>query len=255
MPPRSGPGSTATSAGSPATTTWCKRHPVRSGEAQAGSRRPADFTEAVTGDVLGASVRPTEAPALLRGGEDFIGDVTRPGMVHAAILRSPHGHARITSVDTTAAEASPGVVGVFTGRDLQDVMPLPVIWVPQDIESHWPPHPSGTVPGSMTVLATDRVRFAGDPVAVVVAETPQQAARRPQRHQRRLRGAAGRDRPGGRPRRRGAATARQRARQPRVPRRPGRQGRGGHGDRRSRGRGAADDPQPADHRQHHRGAR
>src|SRR5205814_1349378 len=55
------------------------------------------------------------------------------------------------------------------------IMPLPVIWVPTDIESKWPPHPSGQVPGSMTVLAQDRVRFVGEQVAVVVAETRQQA--------------------------------------------------------------------------------
>ena len=54
-------------------------------------------------------------------------------------------------------------------------MPMPVIWVPQDVESHFPPHPSGIVPGSQLILARDRVRFVGDPVAVVVAETRQQA--------------------------------------------------------------------------------
>ena len=98
-----------------------------------------------------------------------------PGMVYASILRSPHGHARITSIDTSAASSAPGVIRVFTGPDVAQIMPLPVIWVPTDIESHFPPHPSGIVPGSMTVLATDRVRFAGDAVAVVVADTRQQA--------------------------------------------------------------------------------
>src|SRR6266508_99505 len=126
--------------------------------------------------MAGASVPPTEAPAMLRGEDKFIADVSLPGMAYASILRSPHGHARIASIDTSAAKSAPGVVRVFTGPDVASIMPLPVIWVPQDVESHFPPHPSGIVPGSgMTVLATDRVRFAGDPVAVVVADTQQQA--------------------------------------------------------------------------------
>ena len=128
------------------------------------------------GKLIGASVPPTEAPAMLRGEANFIADVSLPGMMYASILRSPHGHARIGAIDTSAATAAPGVVRVFTGPDVAAIMPLPVIWVPQDVESHFPPHPSGIVPGSgMTVLATDRVRFAGDPVAVVVADTQQQA--------------------------------------------------------------------------------
>jgi carbon-monoxide dehydrogenase large subunit len=100
--------------------------------------------------------------------------------VYASILRSPHGHARIASIDTAAASSAPGVIRVFTGPDVAQIMPLPVIWVPQDVESHFPPHPSGIVPGSgLTVLATDRVRFAGDPVAVVVAETQRSPRSRP----------------------------------------------------------------------------
>ncbi|MDQ1418755.1 MAG: aerobic carbon-monoxide dehydrogenase large subunit [Acidimicrobiaceae bacterium] len=131
--------------------------------------------EVVAGDMVGASVRPREAPEMLRGETDYIADVTLPGMVHAAILRSPHGHATINGIDTSAAAAMPGVIGVFTAADLGFVMPLPVIWVPTDVESHWPPHPSGMVPGGQSLLATDRVRFVGDQVAVVVAETVQQA--------------------------------------------------------------------------------
>jgi len=127
------------------------------------------------GGLIGASVPPTEAPALLRGEDKFIADVSLPGMAYASILRSPHGHARVASIDASAAKSAPGVIRVFTGSDVEGIMPLPVIWVPQDVESHFPPHPSGIVPGSMTVLATDRVRFAGDAVAVVVADTQQQA--------------------------------------------------------------------------------
>ena len=54
-------------------------------------------------------------------------------------------------------------------------MPMPVVWVPKDVESHFPPHPSGMVPGGQSLLAKDRVRYVGDQLAVVVAETRQQA--------------------------------------------------------------------------------
>ncbi len=148
-------------------------------ESAARKRKQSDSwkiePEVVTGEMVGASIRPTEAPAMLRGETDYISDVSLPDMVHAAILRSPHGHAQINSIDTTAAAAMPGVIRVFTGADVQ-AMPLPVIWVPPDVESHWPPHPSGMVPGGQSLLVTDRVRFVGDQVAVVVAETRQQAA-------------------------------------------------------------------------------
>ena len=69
----------------------------------------------------------------------------------------------------------PGVVGVFTADDIAELMPMPVVWVPKDVESHFPPHPSGMVPGGQSLLAKDRVRFVGDQLAVVVAETRQQA--------------------------------------------------------------------------------
>ena len=130
--------------------------------------------EVVTGDLIGAGIRPREAPEMLRGATNFIGDVTLPGMTYAAILRSPHAHAIVKGIDTTAAAAMPGVIAVFTGADVQ-AMPLPVIWVPTDVESHWPPHPSGMVPGGQSLLVSDRVRFVGDQVAVVVAETNEQA--------------------------------------------------------------------------------
>jgi carbon-monoxide dehydrogenase large subunit len=139
-----------------------------------GTAAPPDpTTEGGVG--VGAGVRQKEAPAMLRGETQYVGDLTLPEMLHAAFVRSPHAHARITSIDTTGAEAMPGVVRVFTGSDVAALMPLPVVWVPTDIESHWPPHPSGMVPGSGTVLAQDRVRYAGEQVAVVVAETRHQA--------------------------------------------------------------------------------
>jgi aerobic carbon-monoxide dehydrogenase large subunit len=139
----------------------------------AGERQPVD--DATSENIVGASIKTKEAPSLLRGEAQFVADISLPEMLHAAILRSPHGHALIKSINTGVASAMPGVVRVFTAADAQGLMPLPVVWVPQDVESHFPPHPSGIVPGSQPVLAQDRVRFVGEQVAVVVAETRQQA--------------------------------------------------------------------------------
>lgn len=137
---------------------------------------PVD-TESLTpaaGELIGSSSMAVEAPAFLRGEAQFVGDIFLDGMVYASILHSPYAHARIKHIDTQTAKGMPGVVGVFTGTEVQ-VMPLPVVWVPTDVESHFPPHPSGQVPGSQSVLAHDTVRFIGQQVAVVVAETPEQA--------------------------------------------------------------------------------
>lgn len=125
--------------------------------------------------LIGNSQPTRKTKELVTGSAEFIADMSLPGMLHAAILQSPHGHANILSIDTSEAEAMPGVVRVFTWKDTQQVMPMPVIWVPPFAESHFLPHPSGIVPGSHTVFAKDRARFAGDQLAAVVAETRQQA--------------------------------------------------------------------------------
>ncbi|MFI7603450.1 xanthine dehydrogenase family protein molybdopterin-binding subunit [Actinoplanes sp. NPDC049681] len=125
---------------------------------------------------FGAAVRPREDLVLLRGERDYTADIVKPGMVHMEFLRSSHGHAKINGIDVSAALAMPGVLRIVTAADLEGhLMPLPCIWVPGGVESHFPPHPYG-VPGAGTALATDRVRFIGDPVAAVVAETRAQAA-------------------------------------------------------------------------------
>jgi aerobic carbon-monoxide dehydrogenase large subunit len=124
---------------------------------------------------IGASALTKEGPGLLRGEAEFIGDITLPGTLHAAILFSDHAHALIKRIDTSKAAAMPGVARVFTADDIPGLMPLPVVWVPKDVESHFPPHPSGIVPGGQSVLAKDRVRYVGDQLAVVVAETRQKA--------------------------------------------------------------------------------
>jgi len=125
--------------------------------------------------MIGAPIKTKEAPALLRGEAKFIADITLPNMLHAAILHSSQAHAIIKRIDTHAAAAMPGVVRVITADDIPNLMPIPVVWVPKDVESHFPPHPSGIVPGGQNLLAKDRVRYVGDQLAVVVAETRQQA--------------------------------------------------------------------------------
>lgn len=125
--------------------------------------------------IFGASIMRKEDPEMLRGDAKFTADIKLPSMVHMAILRSPHGHARIKSIDTSAALGMPGVIHAITAADLEGkMMPLPCVWIPGGVESHFPSHPMG-IPGAGTVLATDKVRFVGDPVAVVVAETRYQA--------------------------------------------------------------------------------
>jgi aerobic carbon-monoxide dehydrogenase large subunit len=124
---------------------------------------------------FGQSIAPREDPALLRGQAKFTGDITPPGTVHMQLLLSEHAHALIKSVDVTRASGMPGVLRVLTGAELDGkVMPLPCIWIPGGVESHFPPHPYG-VPGAGTVLAVDRVRYIGEAVAAVVAETAAQA--------------------------------------------------------------------------------
>jgi carbon-monoxide dehydrogenase large subunit len=108
-----------------------------------------------------------EDPALLTGEARFVDDLVVPGALHAKIVRSPYAHARIRSIDTKEAEDMPGVVAVLTGADLRDEWenPLPCAWpVTDDMKNpeHWP-------------LAIDEACFVGEGVAVVVAETREQA--------------------------------------------------------------------------------
>ncbi|MFK0049628.1 xanthine dehydrogenase family protein molybdopterin-binding subunit [Streptomyces sp. NPDC090741] len=136
---------------------------------------------AVTGEaplqgsgLLGQPLDAREDPQLLRGEAKYVADIDLPGTAHMAILGSPVAHAKILSIETKAAEQMPGVLKVATAADFTDVMPLPCIWIPGGVESHFPPHPYG-LPGARPVLTGDTVRHVGDPIAVVVAETPRQA--------------------------------------------------------------------------------
>ncbi len=80
---------------------------------------------------LGAPRRRVEDPTLLRGEGAYVDDIRVEGCLHAAFVRSPHGHARIVSIDVERARAAPGVVGVFTAADIPGRMPPPVLAVPR----------------------------------------------------------------------------------------------------------------------------
>ncbi len=125
--------------------------------------------------VLGTAVKRNEDVEFLRGDAKFTADITLPGMLYMAILRSRFAHAMIKNINTREAEKMPGVVRVLTGAEIKDkIMPLPCVWIPGGAESHFPSHPMG-MPGAGYALAVDKVRYVGDPVAVVVAETEYQA--------------------------------------------------------------------------------
>ena len=119
--------------------------------------------------VIGQSIRRKEDQRFLMGAGQYTDDVNPPGHVHAYFLRSPHAHAKIRRIDTAKAKAAPGVVAVFTGADLEGVNGLPCGWLITGTDGkpmNEPPHP---------VLAKDKVRYVGDHVAMVLAETPHEA--------------------------------------------------------------------------------
>ena len=123
------------------------------------------------GDYIGQSVKRVEDKRFITGGGRYTDDITLPRMTYAAIVRSPHAHANITSVDTSAALAADGVVAAFVGSDLEaaGVGGLPCGWqvdFKNGDQMKEPAHP---------VLAVGKVRHVGDPVAIVIAESREQA--------------------------------------------------------------------------------
>ncbi|MFZ4408315.1 MAG: xanthine dehydrogenase family protein molybdopterin-binding subunit [Paracraurococcus sp.] len=120
---------------------------------------------------IGQPVRRKEDVRLLTGRGTYTDDVNRPGQAQAYVLRSPHAHARILSIGVAAAQAAPGVVAVLTGHDAaaDGIGQFPVM---VDV-----PGKGGTrlFPTPRAILQTEKVRFVGDPVALVIAETRSQA--------------------------------------------------------------------------------
>ena len=107
---------------------------------------------------VGAPLRRKEDPRLLRGDGRYLADLKVHGMLAAVVIRSPHPHAWIRSIDTSAAAADPRTIAVLTAADLPELPPLPCI----DAEET-------TRPFNQPVMAVDKVRYVGEPVAVVVA--------------------------------------------------------------------------------------
>src|SRR4051794_21899769 len=109
--------------------------------------------------MIGAGIRRIEDPRLLRGKGSYVDDISLPGILHAALVRSPYGHARIKRIDLAAVKAASGVVDAFTLTDGWEEPPtIPVlVGVPSLLPCYQYP------------LARDKVRYVGEPVAVVVA--------------------------------------------------------------------------------------
>jgi CO/xanthine dehydrogenase Mo-binding subunit/aerobic-type carbon monoxide dehydrogenase small subunit (CoxS/CutS family) len=106
------------------------------------------------GDVIGKNVRRIDTPSKVSGRLKYAGDMTMPGMLHVQVLRSPHAHARIVSIDISAAEVMEGVAGVITSAD-----------VPGE-------DGFGVFVNDQPVMARDKVRYVGEAVAAVAAEDP-----------------------------------------------------------------------------------
>ena len=118
----------------------------------------ADAT-ATSGGPIGRRMKRKEDPRLITGRGNYVDDISLPGMLYMALVRSPIAHGKITSIDTSGASGLDGVYSVITGEDLDVGAPLPMVWVPPGVEvktpEHWP-------------LARGEVNHVGDPVAAVV---------------------------------------------------------------------------------------
>ena len=111
---------------------------------------------------VGQSIRRKEDPRLITGRAQYVDDIVLQGMLHMSVVRSPEAHARIVSIDASAALQMPGIKAVYVGEDLSDLLaPLPMAWAPPGVEmkmpERWP-------------LARGKVCHVGDAVAMVVGE-------------------------------------------------------------------------------------
>ena len=139
---------------------------------------------------VGQSLKRKEDPRLITGRATYVEDIMLPGMLHAALVRSSEAHAKILSIDATAAREQPGVMAVFTGEDMADLAaPCPMVWVPPGVDVHVPEH---------WPLARGKVGYVGQAVAVVLATERVARVRRRRAGPRRVRPAAGHPRPRGR---------------------------------------------------------
>src|SRR5687767_14617782 len=117
-----------------------------------------------TAKLIGASIKRREDPRFLTGKGNYTDDLKLAGMTYAIFVRSPHANAKIVAIDTAKARQQPGVVAIFTGKDMVGVNSLPCGWLLPELKI--PPH---------MPLASDAARCVGDPVAVVIAESLEEA--------------------------------------------------------------------------------
>src|SRR5262245_1960020 len=122
--------------------------------------RAAEESGSLSMPYIGSRVKRKEDLRLLRGIGKYVGDIQRPGMVHAVILRSTYAHARVVNINATSALKLPGVIGVLSAADMPGIKTIPMR--------------TGVIPGlersQQTPIAGAKVRYVGDPLAVVVAE-------------------------------------------------------------------------------------
>ena len=118
---------------------------------------------------IGAPVRRKEDQALLTGQGRYLGDIAKEGMLHAAVFRSPLPHARFKLKDLDGIAAMPGVMGVITADDVEHLGALPCVGNVPNADGSMPEVPE------QTILPKDTVRYVGEAIAMVVAETPQAA--------------------------------------------------------------------------------
>ena len=112
--------------------------------------------------MLGSPIKRREDPRLITGQATYVDDIKLHGMLHMSVLRSPYGHARINNINTEAARNHPGVVAVYLAEDLKGAVGNIAIAVPLG-------HIAEGM-GARGPLAEGKVRFYGDPVAVVIAD-------------------------------------------------------------------------------------
>src|SRR5919199_3436810 len=136
--------------------------------ARSGRAGPGEGITMAISQMIGARIHRREDPHLITGRGRYVEDLVRPGTLSMAVVRSPHPHARITRINSAAAQATPGVVAVLTAADFKPLLsgthPVAPAFV---AEKH-------TVPDRFPI-AESEVAFQGEPVAVVIAETRGQA--------------------------------------------------------------------------------
>src|SRR5580765_5831054 len=102
--------------------------------------------------IFGSGIRRREDPRLITGNAKYTDDFVLPGMVHAAMLRSPHAHASLRAVDVTRAKEAPGVVAVYTAADIAVLKPVPCAWLVPNANLKVAAYPA---------IAKDTVRYVG----------------------------------------------------------------------------------------------